>query len=281
MTIAQERASAVTQAQAYYDSADADAFYLQVWGGEDIHIGLYDPEGLSIRDASRNTVVAMADLLQGVGADTRVLDLGAGYGGAARYLAGRFGCRVVCLNLSETQNNRNRQLNDQAGLGDKIQVRHGDFEAIPESDSSFDVVWSQDAILHSGDRQRVLREAGRVLRPSGQLLFTDPMQAEGASAAALAPVLERIHLQSMGSFRFYDEALAALGFTPLRVIDKTAHLILHYSRVRETLLRRRRELGGQVSAAYVQRMLAGLQHWIDAGSAGNLAWGIMHYRGPQ
>jgi len=25
----------------YYDSADANAFYAEIWGGEDIHIGLY------------------------------------------------------------------------------------------------------------------------------------------------------------------------------------------------------------------------------------------------
>lgn len=281
MSGADARGDAVAQAEAYYDSADADAFYLHVWGGEDIHIGLYEPHDLSIRDASRNTVVAMADLVQGLGPDVRVLDLGAGYGGAARYLAQRFGCRVVCLNLSETQNRRNRQLTAEAGLGERVQVRHGDFEAISEPDGSFDLVWSQDAILHSGNRQQVLREAARVLRPGGQLLFTDPMQAEGAPTSALAPVLQRIHLDTMGSFRFYGETLSALGFEPLRVIDKTPHLIAHYGRVRETLLSRREELTGQVSEDYVQRMLAGLQHWVDAGKAGHLAWGIMHYRGPR
>ena len=38
----------------------------------------------------------------------------------------------------------------------RIEVVHGSFEDIPASDGAFDVVWSQDAILHSGDRTRAL-----------------------------------------------------------------------------------------------------------------------------
>ena len=53
--------------------------------------------------ASRRTVETMAGLIDGLGPDTRVVDLGSGYGGAARYLAGTYGCKVTCLNLSGTQ----------------------------------------------------------------------------------------------------------------------------------------------------------------------------------
>ena len=49
-------------------------------------------------------------------------------------------------------------------------------------------------------------------------------------------------------------------------------------RVREELLARRESLEGRVSAAYLDRMLAGLQHWVDAGRAHKLAWGILHFR---
>ena len=43
-------------AQDYYNSDDADAFYASIWGGEDIHIGLYEREDEAIIDASRKTV---------------------------------------------------------------------------------------------------------------------------------------------------------------------------------------------------------------------------------
>ena len=205
--------SVVKQAEAYYDSADADHFYFHVWGGQDIHIGLYNSAEVSIAEASRLTVVRMADRLEGLPAQARVLDLGAGYGGAARYLAERYGCEVTCLNLSEAQNERNKQLTKQAGLEGKVHVRYGNFEQIPEPDASFDVIWSQDAILHSGQRMQVLKEARRVLKPGGQLIMTDPMQADQVADGVLGNVLARIHLDTMGSFAFYRAGLEALGFS--------------------------------------------------------------------
>jgi cyclopropane fatty-acyl-phospholipid synthase-like methyltransferase len=77
--------SAVDLAEAYYDSDDADAFYREIWGGEDIHIGLYDPPDLDIATASHATVVKLAGMIDGLNEATRVLDIGAGYGGAARW----------------------------------------------------------------------------------------------------------------------------------------------------------------------------------------------------
>ncbi|CCK54467.1 Putative methyltransferase (part1) [Mycobacterium canettii CIPT 140070008] len=45
------------------------------------------------------------------------------------------------------QNETNRKKNRQAGLDRSIRVIHGSFDDIPEPDSGYDVVWSQDAIL--------------------------------------------------------------------------------------------------------------------------------------
>lgn len=36
--------SVARTAQAYYNSGDADNFYFHVWGGEDIHVGIYNSE---------------------------------------------------------------------------------------------------------------------------------------------------------------------------------------------------------------------------------------------
>ncbi|HKJ07817.1 MAG TPA: class I SAM-dependent methyltransferase, partial [Gammaproteobacteria bacterium] len=93
--------AAVATARDYYNSDDADNFYFTIWGGEDIHVGLYQSDDEPIFAASRRTVERLAGKLTGLGKDSRVLDLGAGYGGAARYLAATYGCRVVALNLSE------------------------------------------------------------------------------------------------------------------------------------------------------------------------------------
>lgn len=109
---------------------------------------------------------------------------------------------MTCLNISEAQNETNRERNRNAGLDAKIRVVHGSFEAIPEPDGSYDVVWSQDAILHAADRRKVIEEAFRVLKAGGELIFTDPMQADEVPDGVLTPVYDRLNLADLGSMRF-------------------------------------------------------------------------------
>lgn len=268
----------VETARRYYNSEDADNFYFHIWGGEDIHIGIYEHDDEDIAAASRRTVQQMAGLLHGLGPAVRVLDVGSGYGGAARYLATTYGCMVTALNLSEAENVRSRALNAAQGLVHLIEVVDGSFEDIPFDDSQFDAVWSQDAILHSGRRERVVAEVARVLKPGGHFVFTDPMQADNCPPGVLQPVLDRIHLDSLGSFAFYKEVAARNDLAAVELVGMTGQLVRHYSRVGTELGRRCAELQGKVSEDYIDRMLKGLGHWVDAGKNGYLSWGILHFQ---
>lgn len=266
----------VETAREYYNSDDADNFYYHVWGGEDIHVGLYRSDEEPIAEASRRTVARMVELLPPLDANSRVLDLGAGYGGSMRYLAEKYGCHCVALNLSEVENERDRATNRERGLDKLIDVVDGDFTNLSYDDNGFDVVWSQDAFLHSGDRAQVCAEAVRVLRPGGVLIFTDPMQTDDADPAKLKPIYDRIHLASLGSPGFYREILTGLGMTE-KIFDEHAHqLPRHYGRVLAELKRHEDDLrtAGKVSDDYIERMKAGLQHWVDGGERGDLTWGI-------
>ncbi|MGD8407486.1 MAG: methyltransferase domain-containing protein [Thiohalophilus sp.] len=267
----------VETARDYYNSDDADNFYYHVWGGEDIHIGMYKDDVEPIRDASRRTVEHMASKLK-LDGNKKVLDIGAGYGGAARYLAKTFGCKVVALNLSEKENERDRQMNKEQGLDHLIEVVDASFESVPADDDSFDVVWSQDAILHSGERAKVIAEVARVLKPAGEFIMTDPMQADDCPEGVLQPVLDRIHLDSLGSIGFYREEAKKNGMQEIEVEELTDYLVKHYSRVRRELQENRDTITDKVSDAYIDRMITGLGHWVDAGSNGYLRWGVLHFR---
>ena len=270
----------VQTARDYYNSDDAEAFYSTIWGGEDIHIGIYESADDAIAAASRRSVAAVARHLEPLDDASRVLDLGSGYGGTARYLARTHGCQVVGINLSEVENERARQLNEAQGLADRVDIVDGSFEEIEAQDASFDAVCSQDAFLHSGDRARVVAEAARVLKPGGTFAFTDIMQADDCPEGVLEPILDRIHLSSLGSPAFYRAAAAATGLDEVGLTDLTQHLVSHYGRVLAETEARSPALRGRISDAYLQHMKKGLAHWVDGGEAGRLVWGIFTFRKP-
>jgi len=276
--MAAEASDATKTARGYYNSDDADGFYSTIWGGEDIHIGLYEAADDSIFDASRRTVERIASRLENPGEGTRVLDIGSGYCGAARFLARSYGCCVSALNLSDVENAAARRLNKEQGLDELVEVFDGSFQQIQYPDNTFDTVWSQDALLHSGDRTQVIEEVARVLKPGGQFVFTDPMQADDCPEGVLRPILDRIHLESLGSPGFYREAAEQVGLAEVGYDDLTPHLITHYARVLDETEKRSDELKAAVSLEYIERMKKGLRYWVEGGEKGYLAWGVFEFK---
>ncbi len=273
----QNTVRAADAARGYYESADVDGFYASVWGGEDIHTGIYARPHEAIGAASRRTVERVAakaaDLL---GPGRSVLDMGSGYGGAARYLAATFGCRVVAVNISESQNQRHRETNAARGLDTLIEVVTGSFNDVPVPDGSFDVVWSQEALCHSGDRAKTLGEAARVLKPGGALVFTDVMATEDAPAEELAPLAERLAMGEFATPGLYRALLGELGLLPARFEDLSEHLLTHYVRLTEEVQQHADELAKVISPGYLDRLRENLPLWVRACRSGHLVWGIFH-----
>lgn len=265
-------------AKNYYDSDDADNFYYNIWGGEDIHVGWYLSDSEPILDASHRTVEKMVEKLPELTADTKVIDIGAGYGGSARYMAKKFGCQVECLNISEKENDKNIQKNKEQGLDHLLNVYQGNFEEIPYDNETFDVVWCQDSILHSGNKKAVFEEVARILKKGGHFIFTDPMQIDNCPEGVIDPVLKRIHLDSMGSVGKYREFAKEVGLEEVEIEEHPKLLPTHYGRVLEELKKNEDKLQGKVSQEYIEGMKEGLGHWVEKGNKGYLNWGILHFK---
>lgn len=215
-------------------------------------------------------------------ANTRVLDLGAGYGGAARYLAKTYGCEVVCLNLSRVQNNRNRALNRDEGLEGKVSVYEGTFEEVSSAvGGGFDVIWSQDSFLHSLDRGKIVGEIDRLLRKDeeGRVVFTDIMASADAftkQPELMTRMMERLHLSSLATVEFYLGGFKERGFKDLGYWNGREHFGTHYAKLGEELARRREEvLGKGVEERVLERHTTGMKRWVEAKEEGCVDWGIL------
>lgn len=160
-----------------------------------------------------------------LGSSSRLLDVGCGSGGPALHVVRLTGCRVLGVELYEeavVSANRNAH---EAGLEDHATFVQADAsEALPFEEGGFDAIVCIDAINHLPDRERVLADWARLLRPGGRLLFTDPVIITG--------ILDSNELAirtSIGYFLFVPQGenerlLTAAGLNVLGVEDHTDDL---------------------------------------------------------
>jgi SAM-dependent methyltransferase len=104
-----------------------------------------------------------------------VLDHACGAGTDLLLAAHRVGPRGRALGIDMTPAMRAcaRHAADEAGLGDRVEIRAGLFEDLPVEDASVDVVVSNGVLNLSPDKRRVLAEVARVLRPGGRFYLAD------------------------------------------------------------------------------------------------------------
>ncbi len=93
----------------------------------------------------------------------------------------------------------------------------------------------------------------------------------------LQPILDRIHLDSLGSIEYYRKLAAKAGFKEIRIQDLSSNLAAHYERVLQELAAQHHTLIRVCTEEYLANMKEGLQHWVKAGKAGHLIWGILHF----
>jgi SAM-dependent methyltransferase len=96
------------------------------------------------------------------------IELGCGTAYVSSWMARR-GARVVGIDNSEAQLATARQLQERPGL--EFPLLHGNAEAVPYPDASFDFAISEYGACLWADPRRWVPEAARLLRPGGRLVF--------------------------------------------------------------------------------------------------------------
>lgn len=103
----------------------------------------------------------------------RVLDLGAGLGGATRAMAQTFGVQVVGLETDPILAEAGMALSAEAGLHHKAPVMAFDPTAFEQRPKSVDCILSKEFLYSVEDKPALLKTIAGALRARGQLIFTD------------------------------------------------------------------------------------------------------------
>ena len=115
----------------------------------------------------------------------RCSDLGCGLGGPGRFVADRFGCRIVGVDLLPLRVELAQALADMTGMGDRVSYRVADATRLHFDAETFDQVWMLDVSMHIRDKAGLFGEIARVLRPGGLLVMHEQT---GPLPKAMRPV---------------------------------------------------------------------------------------------
>lgn len=142
--------------------------------GGSLHLGFWDLDNTEVPlvEAADRLTDMMTERLR-LEAGHKVLDVGCGLGQPAGRIARRTGAHVTGIAISRDQITRATELAEADGLAGQVEFQHGDAMNLPFPDASFDAVIAIESIFHMPDREQVLSEIQRVLKPGGRLTLTD------------------------------------------------------------------------------------------------------------
>ena len=230
--------------------------------GEEIHIG------------GPSATVELASMA-GIGNDSRVLDICSALGGPARHLARDFGCRVTGIDATPAMVEEATRRTSVAGLDEKVTFRLGNALDLPFRGASFDVVWGQDAWCYVTDKERLIREAGRVIQPGGTLAFTDWIQNDGIPDDELAPLLAFMLFPYLETRAGYTRLLEENGWQVTSAVDLSRDFALQFTRYLGMI---RGELGLEITRRFGREfdeaVEEGIACWEKAAREGKVGRGL-------
>ena len=166
--------------------------------------------------------IADAARFLGLGPTSRVLDVGAGVGGPARFLAYSVGCSVTALELQPELHEVGRDLTRRCGLADRVTHVCADALSYPLRRAGFDAVISFLAILHMPDRPALMTGLVDALRSGGRCYIEDLCRRAPFAPRDREDLRNVVHGLTVTSIDDYAGDLRRAGFVEVAATDVTS-----------------------------------------------------------
>lgn len=167
--------------------------------------------------------------------ESRLLELGAGIGGPARYFARRFGCEVVALDISPLNCEIGQIRTGAAGLEKRVEFICGDALKVEFPAASFTHVFASEALCYFPDKARAFERAKHWLVPGGRFAFLEAA-CDKPVTLRTADLIGPVVYESLAA---YEATLVQAGFREILRFDTTEFAVTAVSNGIKRLLARR------------------------------------------
>lgn len=150
----------------------------------------------------------------------RLLDIGCGLGGAARYFAHEHGCRVTGIDLSDEYVNVANALAARVGLDERVSYKQGSALALPFEPGRFDAAYMLHVGMNIENKAKLFAEVRRVLAPSGLFGIYDVMRLAAGELSYPVPWASGPESSFVADAASYRQLLVAAGFEVLKERDR-------------------------------------------------------------
>jgi len=143
---------------------------------------------------------------------TKILDVGSGIGGPARYLADKTGAEITAIELQSDQNNLAKDLTKKCGLSNKVNHICGDILDYDFKNQTFDAVVSWLTLYHIANHEILLKKIFDLLNPNGFFYTEDITSRINLSDADRKEIKKEIYGIHLPYFDNYISNLKQNGF---------------------------------------------------------------------
>jgi len=161
----------------------------------------------------------------GISKGKKVLDLASGYGTTSIFLAKKFECNVIGIDLGGKNIDEATNRSNEENVSDLANFRLGDAENLELEDNSFDYLISECSFCLFPDKEKASKEMYRVLKRNGKIGISDVV-VRGNLPEKMKDILYNfICIQDAKSEQEYENVLADAGFKNFHFEDRKQEVI--------------------------------------------------------
>ena len=253
--------------QEYYANTNTKQFYLELWGEDSIHIGLYE-ENYNYND---NKEQKIKDIKTAINKkkeymvnyikrycnfkDTlNISDFGSGFGGTSRYIYNKLNKtnNLIIDNFDISNDNCEINIKKNIEQNMNINVYNMSFLNTHKPNNYYDIIYSEDSFIHINNRNLIFEEINRILKKDGILIFSDIILTDQYNKNNINEVYDRVKIKSLETHRSYLEKAKKHNFVYINSLEYNDSMFYHYKNIRD-LIKENIEN---------KKIISGLDNWI-------------------